>query len=95
MTFQEFINSKVYFASDSTLQAYLERCDRRGWYPEEILNTWIRYDENKKLLVPWLDDNCEKRWGYRHACFWEFEDANDAMLFRLTWGDRIDNNIVR
>lgn len=88
-TFEQYIKS-CHFSSESVLEQYLQRCERRGWQPTIILNTWIRWDENKNILVTWLKENCKNKWDYRHACFWEFEDEQDAMLFRLTWGDRID-----
>lgn len=94
-SYEEFISRAAFFPTLYSQVQYSARCEERGWYPAVILNTWISYDENKHLVVPWLEVNCKKRWNYRHACFWEFEDADDAMMFRLTWGDRIDNSTVR
>lgn len=51
-------------------------------------------DDYDDLIVGWLNENCHGLWCWRQRLDYSFQDASDAMLFKLRWmplGDMNEN----
>jgi hypothetical protein len=77
----EFINS-VHFLTEMHKKSYMQRCEERNWKPSIIFDTFIKYNENIEL---WLNKICTGHWNYRHYGIYEFENNQDALMFKMTY----------
>ena len=75
---------------------------------EEILSTRYRVEYkyrinfekvghgNKDLMNEWCENKCQGRWRSetQFALYWQFEEENDAFLFKLKWGASDENRLA-
>ena len=54
-----------------------------GWFPSVIIQ--LNYSSNHSKIIEWLKLNCKYGWNILNMCFFEFEKASDALMFKLTW----------
>ena len=69
----------------------------RGWvasYVEKLSDeTWsFELDSEdafcfSSIVTKWCEENCQGRWNPQDPIWWEFELEEDAMAFKLRWGD--------
>ena len=46
-------------------------------------------DHERERLWAWCEDNCRGRWWIsQRVIYGSFELEDDAMLFKMVWGDR-------
>jgi hypothetical protein len=68
-----------------------ERVDIPVYTQEWKDNQIVRFTHHSSVFPEawdWCIDNCNKKWysGLPNPFYFYFEDPNDAMLFKLTWG---------